>query len=392
MANPQGKNASKELCDIVVVCDPYIIIFSVKDVTLKESADNGTNVERWQRRAVDASVKQLRGAHRWLQSADRISSRDGSRTILLPPHASRSYFLVAVACGGNNKVYLNSSGTSDDKVAHVFDEQSFYLLLRHLDTISDLTNYFHAKESLLGRAKVFIQGGEENLLALYLSQDRAFPSQGDMLMLDGNLWENFLKKPEFQAKLVRDSDSYLWDKYIETYAALQAVDGKPFRGSLSDVELALRILAKEDRFSRRVLGRALREFIDSSDTIRSRCVKSWADVGYVFLTYDSKSSYDERLSELTARCYASLFSFVDCRSVVGMSFNKCGIVPSGGSTLDLILLHRDGNSWPDEFLEKARVCRDEFGFFKKPKARRIHEDEYPNTAIGGSQQEDRSVS
>ena len=376
LANPQGKNAGKELCDIAVVCNPHIILFSVKDITLKESGENGIHVKRWERKAVDSSVKQLRGAIRWLQNTDRILSRDGSRVVSLPPHASRSYHLVAVACGGKDKVGLTSSGAANEKIAHVLDEQSFYLLLRHLDTITDFTNYFAAKELLLSRAKVIIQGGEENLLALYLSGGRVFPSQGDLLMLENDLWDTFSETPEFQAKLARDSDSYLWDKYIESYSSLGAGDNQIHSGSLSEIELALRVLAKEDRFSRRVLGKALREFIEESDTVRSRCVMSWAKVGYVFFTYDATSSFDERRAELMARCYASLFSFIDCRTVIGMSFNKRGMVPSGGSSLDLIMLQRDTETWPDEFLEKARVCRDELGFFKKPKVTRIHEDEY----------------
>ena len=37
-ANPLGKN-SKELCDILIVCDPDIIIISVKDISITDSGD-----------------------------------------------------------------------------------------------------------------------------------------------------------------------------------------------------------------------------------------------------------------------------------------------------------------------------------------------------------------
>jgi hypothetical protein len=37
-ANPQGENGS-ELCDVLVVCEPDIIIFSVKEVYVCEAGD-----------------------------------------------------------------------------------------------------------------------------------------------------------------------------------------------------------------------------------------------------------------------------------------------------------------------------------------------------------------
>jgi hypothetical protein len=37
-ANPKGK-AGKEVCDFLVVCDPDVIIFSVKEIGLKDAED-----------------------------------------------------------------------------------------------------------------------------------------------------------------------------------------------------------------------------------------------------------------------------------------------------------------------------------------------------------------
>jgi len=66
--NPKGKGGS-ELCDILVVCDPDIIIVSVKEITLKTDGDLAVEAAKWQRKAVDASVKQVYGAQRWLTTA-----------------------------------------------------------------------------------------------------------------------------------------------------------------------------------------------------------------------------------------------------------------------------------------------------------------------------------
>ena len=54
--NPQGKDKGKELCDILVVCDPDVIIINVKEVALKPDKPSETQKERWQRRAIEKSV------------------------------------------------------------------------------------------------------------------------------------------------------------------------------------------------------------------------------------------------------------------------------------------------------------------------------------------------
>ena len=69
---PQGKEAGKELCDILVVCDPDIVIFSVKDIGLKETSDPSVDWERWRKKAIDASCKQIYGAQRWISSATNV--------------------------------------------------------------------------------------------------------------------------------------------------------------------------------------------------------------------------------------------------------------------------------------------------------------------------------
>src|ERR1700722_20774877 len=79
--NPKGKD-NDELCDVLVVCDPYVIIVSVKEIQLK---DDPTEVhhERWTRKAVDASVNQIYGAERWLPPAPPVIRPAG------PPRPSR---------------------------------------------------------------------------------------------------------------------------------------------------------------------------------------------------------------------------------------------------------------------------------------------------------------
>jgi len=62
-----------ELCDLLVVFDHDIIIFSDKDCCFPEHADIDLAWQRWYRRAVLKSAQQVFGAERWLRShPDRV--------------------------------------------------------------------------------------------------------------------------------------------------------------------------------------------------------------------------------------------------------------------------------------------------------------------------------
>jgi hypothetical protein len=60
-ANPRSE-PGKELCDVLVVCDPDVVVFSVKDIQFRDTGDFAVNAERWSRKAVDESIHQLYGA------------------------------------------------------------------------------------------------------------------------------------------------------------------------------------------------------------------------------------------------------------------------------------------------------------------------------------------
>ena len=57
--NPRGKAPGKELCDVLVCCEPDVIIISVKDVEVAEGGTPRVAFARWQRKAISASVKQI---------------------------------------------------------------------------------------------------------------------------------------------------------------------------------------------------------------------------------------------------------------------------------------------------------------------------------------------
>lgn len=146
--NPQGKAPNKELCDILVVCDPHVIVISVKDVELKKTGDVEINSDRWQRKAIEESRKQISGAIRWLDTAVEVIAKDGEKGLPLPPKKGRIYHRIAIAFGGRREIPIVTYSSENDSFVHIFDERSFYLLLRHLDTISDFIQYLSSKEKM----------------------------------------------------------------------------------------------------------------------------------------------------------------------------------------------------------------------------------------------------
>jgi hypothetical protein len=146
--NPIAK-PGKELCDILVVCGPHVIISSVKDVRLREG-NFEVEHNRWERRAIEESVKQIYGAERRLSVATQVIQADGLPGLPLPPLAQRKVHRIAVAFGGRDQVVI-TSGDFGKGFVHVLTERSFLEVLRELDTITDLVDYLSAKEALLGQ-------------------------------------------------------------------------------------------------------------------------------------------------------------------------------------------------------------------------------------------------
>ena len=157
--NPLGKKG-RELCDVLIVCDPDVLIVSVKEVQLSGDVDGPTEWERWSRRAVDASAKQIYGAERFLSSVGAVTTASGT-TITLPEAGERRTFRIAIALGGDRRIPIRA-GDFGKGFVHVLDEVSTPVVLDELDTIVDLVEYFIGVESLTESTRVVVNGGVED--------------------------------------------------------------------------------------------------------------------------------------------------------------------------------------------------------------------------------------
>ena len=373
-ANPQGKDPSKELCDILILFGDHVVIFSVKEIQPTESGDFNVDWGRWRRRAIEASAKQIYGAERWIRSTSHVVKKDGSRGLPFPSEEHLKVHRVTVALGSEGEFPINF-GDFGKGFVHVFDEISFNIILGTLDTIEDFISYLTAKEVLCNSGtRIVFEGGEENLLAIYLHNGRQFP-KADLLVVGEDLWNSFREKPEFIAKQREDQVSYIWDHLIEILSQDILSESLEFDKSLENSELAIRTMARENRFNRRLLGKSLEEFLHLAGQrkVRSRFVASPSEVTYVFLAVPHDADRKSRVAELGGRCFVARSINRGSSTVIGIATEQPG---SGrGFSLDLYYLHKP--TWTAADQEQAEFAQQEFGFFAQPHQTRVYEEEYP---------------
>lgn len=380
-SNPLARRG-KELCDLLIVCDPDVVIVSVKEVALERGTDSEVDEERWRRRAIDKSVEQLYGAERQLGRMERVIRSDGSSGLALPPTARRRVHRVAVALGANRALPL-TCGDLGKGYVHVFDELAIDRVIGELDTVGDFVGYLSAKEELTARSRaVLVTGGEEELLAVYLHYGRRFPAGADLLVVEPESWQALTAKPEWLRRKEADTESYVWDRLIELVIAGTGVPGSRGAQGLDERESVLRTMAREDRFARRLLAQGFNEFMvqAAAREIRARQVRSPSGVAYVFLAADRAEPREERVRELKYRCLVARGQQPDATTVVGLATER--YVGKAGFSIDVIHLSID--SWTPEHESLMVRIQKDLGYFSAPLRHSVHTDEYPGADSGPS--------
>jgi len=374
-ANPRGKNG-KELCDILVVFEPYILIFSVKKRMLAKNSVSEAEFGRWYKKAIKKSFGQIYGAERWLKSAENVIKNDGEDGLPLPELDSRNILRIAIALGGEDKVFI-PFGDFGKGFIHVFDEISLNIVMSELDTITDFINYLNFKEDLCKKCDVSLMGGEENLLAYYLQDIDELPDKATNLVISENLWENLVERIEYKNKKSSDKISFFWDAMIEQLINDLKLGNVEFGERLDEFEIALRGLATESRFNRRLLSNNFTEIISQIETkkIRSRIYSSESGIVYVFLICGHDEAREMRRAELINRCVVARGLNQDSNTVIGIATEEYD--KNKGPSIDLchVLIVK----WSDEDQSSIDDIQSKFGYFKNVRRTLINEEEYPNS-------------
>lgn len=381
---------NKELIDVLLVFGSDVILFSDKNIALPTQSDLDVTWPRWGRRAIDDSARQLGRAKNWLTRSPAMVFLDRKAShpipVELPRPADARYHLIATARGASaacaevfgtpyGSLVVNSAfpdgwnsampfhiGPVKHKAGfiHVFDELSIELVLSELDTVVDFIEYLKAREAFLGDGRIVTATGEEQLLAAYFfnkdkSQTKFLPQNSDrdttvLINFDDTHAEAYFNGAPYRAKQKANVESYGWDRLIETFIEI----GNPaYLGETiarEDVELALRTMATESRFSRRMLVQSLRDFFSlaaKSDpehqrfrTVMSRQAEGKAYVFFVLpkdRDWDYQQYREERKVRLTVYCTCLLAKHPTLTAAIGLGFDH-PLKTYEGRSEDLIVI------------------------------------------------------
>ncbi len=250
----------KEVCDLLVVFENHILIFSDKDCAFPDTGNLDLDWSRWYRRAIEKSAAQVWGAERWIKSYPHRLFLDRSCTepfpIDLPDPATATFHRIVVAHDASRRCQREFGGSGSliiepdiigamhcasrvdggkpfaigrldlaQGFVHVLDDTSLDIVMRSLDTITDFVSYLSKKEEFIANGRLGWAAGEDDLLAYYLrhtnqvgAHDFLLPFGRNILVVDEGLWSAFERHPQRLAQVKADEISYAWDALIEAFA------------------------------------------------------------------------------------------------------------------------------------------------------------------------------
>lgn len=406
-ANPHV-TPSRELCDVLVICGDYVIIFSDKSIDFQFHNDEQIAWRRWHRDAIAESVRQLNGAVRHLFELQTPIYKDRSCTVPLgipmPPLERAQVYRVAVvsltkevidATPPQPFLAINGAVIGDQHVAdratpfrlgdvspdsefvHVMDFAGLWAVLSELDTITDFARYLDARRAFIRGQVGNSAASEWCMLTRYLL---SFTDDGDPLPLDSANpghshlsnaeWESESTKAAFRARKEASHDSYLWDFLVGRQAEMVERQSFEFStySSVRDAERVVRHLALETRLNRRLLGKAWKEvcLIDTpGQAAKIRTVPHSVNdaTTYVFFTLkkiDGMTDHQYRRLRrdlLQNMVLASLIDVPTSKVIIGIA-SELGQVPA---SYDLLHFNVAEDANQDTIQVDAKACWD----FKK---------------------------
>ena len=414
----------KELCDLLVVFDRDILIFSDKECRFSASEDVETGWARWYRRAVLAGAKQVVGAQRWItQFPDRIFLDPQCRQqfpLKLPTNPRFHRIVVAhgahEAChkhfkGGSGSLIVDTSIADDDHIKdgrqfstgwvmkkagyiHVLDDVTLGIALHTLDTAPDFIAYLEKKERLISSGLAVFATGEEEMLAWYLKKinsggehDFVTDSNVTSVFFDEGLWANFSNSPQRAAQIEADDVSYHWDRLIDRFSKhmLGGTQYFPPTATLSENEICVRFMAAEPRLRRRALAERLVDALGQLRTgERFLRVMKLDERGpfYVFLILpkppdDSEDAYRRvRVALLGDICRVVRHRYPKALDIVGIATQ-----PVSDLWCSEDIIYMDGRAWTDAEEEEAAKLATDYGVLANPKQFEIDVQEYPRQPV-----------
>lgn len=291
-----GKGDGKEICDLIVIFGNSVLLFSDKKIEFNTKIKDDVAWCRWARQAIGDSVKQIKGARRWLINyPERIFLDKDCKTPLpakIPSHEAINFHNIVV-CHGienvlshfnneasfifDNTIKNQDNWSSNSKpfrigqifegdFVHVFNEATIDLVLREFDTVSDFIDYLSKRKELLCRSEKTIINTEAAIVQLYYENtDSIIPKEfinKDLVLISAGGITDLYANPSFIMKKRADEDSYFFDSLIENlsfHISNKSITHKNWNFE-HEAEPSVRYLAALNRFERRIISTAFIEF------------------------------------------------------------------------------------------------------------------------------------
>ncbi|HHQ4314479.1 TPA: hypothetical protein ACSP7Z_005210, partial [Serratia fonticola] len=333
-----SKNKSgKEVCDLLVVFENDVIIFSDKDIKFHDQIDVSVAWKRWFKKSVTESAIQLYGAEKFLKEHDGrlFLDKECKHSFPIEIHKDMRFFLIAVTSNslepaskyfgrmaqGSSGTFMNifPYGLKDSSeqpfsigdihpnktFIHVLDELSLKLLLTELDTITDFVAYLKEKERVVRSGYLGLSPGEDDTLGAYLGGhgvivDEKVVPENTFVQIAEHEWEGLKQSPEYDYYKALKKGSIFWDETIQRFSdsILTATVGLGMENDFLSHEETVRQLAAESRKSRYYLSKSFLDKLKQvpADRRSSRVIESIDEKGkyYIFLFLPrGDSSYEE---------------------------------------------------------------------------------------------------
>lgn len=304
-------SVGKELCDLLVIFENHIIIFSDKNCKFNDiSNGNLSNKDliikwkRWYKKSIEKSAGQIYKAEDWIcNHSNRIfldakckkrfpfdipNKKDVIIHRIVVTHSIAnickkytgneygSFFIDSNIIGSKKEFsigYINEY----KKFVHILNDFSLDLLMKELDTASDFINYLNMKEELF-QNKNIIAYGEEDILArylflidkeykkykLFLKEDFKYIKEENKIILKKNIWKKMKESKQYLKKKSLNQKSYVWDFLLEKACKHYITGTQLYRDKWAnrDKEKDLFIaFSRFNRLERRKLSQMLLDFI-----------------------------------------------------------------------------------------------------------------------------------
>lgn len=398
----------KELCDLLVVFDNHIIIFSDKDCAYGNSGNAQVNWRRWYKKAIQKSAEQLVGAKSWIiRCPDKIAidakcSKTLPLKIKITPETK--FHLVAIAhgaaneckkyfSGGDGGLFINSQIIGNMHISedcepffigkvlddpenfiHVFDDASYANVLSELDTIQDFLRYLDARQELL-RSKAVLAESENDILAHHLKGVirrnpyilHEMSQEYSGIYFEGGLLEDLRASHEYLNWRKTVEKSYFWDDLLQkTFFfienGLSAMTTSP---TIEEQSQLFKRMAREDRAHRYYLAEGFLSFLskigpDQKGT-RILCDTDEPDTCYVLLLlprkeYMSDEDYRSvRRKMLRDHCIIIKADYPKFSHIIGVAHESA---ESTYTSEDFIYL--DASEWSSKQQADALKLKEEY--------------------------------